>query len=186
MESSPAVPAGAPAVLVRPAVAREAAALAALAESTFRDSWQAFNTPQDMDAYCAANFTPARVAADLESPDVQLLVAESGGGLAGYLRWLPGGADGVAAARPAELSRLYVRRNWHGRGAGPALMRSFLQRAAVAGHDAAWLAVWQRAPQPIAFYRKWGFEVVGTTTFLLGRDLQQDYVMRRALDDFRG
>lgn len=182
MESSPSA---AVAIVVRPPAKNEAAPLAALAEATFRESWQAFNTPEDMDAYCAANFTPARVAADLESPSVRLLVAEAGGELAGYLRWLPGGAAGVSAERPVELSRLYVRKDWHGRGAGPALMQAFLRLAALAGHDAAWLAVWQRAPQPIAFYRKWGFEIVGATTFLLGRDLQDDHLMRRPLDGLR-
>lgn len=155
--------------------------MAALAEATFRESWQAFNTPADMDAYCAAHFTPARVIADIASPDVRLLVVEAGGVPAGYLRWQPGGMDGVTALRPAELSRLYVRRERHGAGFGPALMRAFLEDAARAGHDVAWLAVWQQAPRPIAFYRKWGFEIVGETTFRLGEDLQADFVMRRNL-----
>jgi ribosomal protein S18 acetylase RimI-like enzyme len=171
-------------VLVRPAAVSEAGAIAALAEATFRESWQAFNSPADMDAYCAAHFTPAQVIADFASSGVRLLVAEAGGALAGYLRWQPGCMEGVRALRPAELSRLYVRRELHGAGVGPALMRAFLEDAARAGHDVAWLAVWQQAPQPIAFYRKWGFETVGETTFRLGEDLQDDYVMRRGLADF--
>jgi ribosomal protein S18 acetylase RimI-like enzyme len=171
-------------VLVRPAAASEAGAIAMLAEATFRESWQAFNSPADMDAYCAAHFTPALVNADFAVPGVRLLVAEAGGALAGYLRWQPGGMDGVVAKLPAELSRLYVRRAFHGRGVGPALMRAFLEDAARAGHDVAWLAVWQQAPQPIAFYRKWGFATVGETTFRLGEDLQDDYVMCRGLADF--
>mgnify|MGYP005850797909 CR=1 FL=1 len=184
MESSRTVADAALAALaVRPAAAQEAAELASLAEATFRESWQACNAPEDMDAYCEATVARGHVERDLATPGVQLLVAEAGGPLLGYLRWLPGGAAGIAGARPAELSRLYARRETHGRGVGPALMRAFLRRAASAGHDVAWLAVWQRAPQPIAFYRKWGFEIVGATTFQLGRDLQRDWLMQRALGD---
>lgn len=168
-------------LLVRPAVPAEAAAVAALAEATFRESWQGFNEASDMEAYVDAHFRPEHVARDLSTPGVQLLVAEAGGPLLGYLRWRSGGAPGIAGERPAEISRLYARRETHGRGVGPALMAACLRRAAVAGHDVAWLAVWQRAPQPIAFYRKWGFEIVGETTFLLGRDVQRDHLMRRSL-----
>jgi putative acetyltransferase len=172
------------ALVVRPAEARDAGELASLAEATFRESWQTYNTREDMDAYCEANFKPGRVERDLATPGVQLLVADAGGPLLGYLRWLPGGAAGIAGERPAEISRLYARRETHGRGVGPALMRAFLHRAASAGHDVAWLAVWQRAPQPIAFCRKWGFEIAGATTFQLGRDVQDDHLMRRTLADF--
>lgn len=171
-------------LLVRPAVAAEAAAVAALAEATFRESWREFNAAADMEAYVGAHFRPEHVARDLASPGVQLLVAEAGGPLLGYLRWRSGGAPGVAGERPAEISRLYARRETHGRGVGPALMGACLRRAAMAGHDVAWLAVWQRAPQPIAFYRKWGFEIVGETTFQLGEEHQADWLMRRPLGDF--
>ncbi len=137
-----------------------------------------------MDAYVEANFRREHVARDLATPGVQLLVAEAGGPPFGYLRWLPGGAPGIAGERPAEISRLYVCREHHGRGVGPALMHACLRRAALAGHDVAWLAVWQRASQAIAFYRKRRFEIAGETTFRLGQDRQADWLMHRPLGDF--
>ena len=87
----------------------------------------------------------------------------------------------MTATSPLEVSRIYVLRRWHGRGVGPALMAECLRRASANGHDVAWLAVWQRAPQPLAFYRKWGFKIVGTATFQLGADVQDDYVMARGV-----
>jgi hypothetical protein len=39
--------------------------------------------------------------------------------------------------------------------------------------------VWERNPRAIAFYHRWGFLDVGTTTFMLGHDLQTDRVMAR-------
>jgi GNAT superfamily N-acetyltransferase len=169
-------------ISVRTAGARDAALLASLGEATFRESWARFNDPADMAAYCLANFTTGLLEADLARPGVRYLIAESGAEAAGYLRLAAEAAPAcVIAARPVEISRLYSLRSWHGRGVGPVLMTAGLRDARVAGHDVAWLAVWQRAPQPLAFYRKWGFEVVGTTRFHLGRDVQEDFVMTRPL-----
>jgi len=167
---------------VRHAVAGESAALAALAERTFREAWSAHNATSDMDAYCHANFSVAASAADRADPARTFLVAEIGGKPVGYLRSVIGVAPAcVPGLSPIEISRIYVSRRWHGLGVGPALMSACLGTAAAAGHDVAWLAVWQRAPQPQAFYRKWGFEIVGTTRFELGADLQDDFVMMRRL-----
>jgi ribosomal protein S18 acetylase RimI-like enzyme len=45
-----------------------------------------------------------------------------------------------------------------------------------------WLDVWERNARAIAFYQKWGFAVVGTQTFQLGSDLQNDLLMQRAVE----
>jgi tRNA (guanine37-N1)-methyltransferase len=49
------------------------------------------------------------------------------------------------------------------------------------GADALWLAVWQQAARPLAFYRRQGFAIVGTTTFAFGDRVDADYVMARSL-----
>lgn len=171
----------APGPVIRTATLADAALLAALGERTFREAWQGHNAPADMDAYCAANFTPRQVAADLEDPAVRYLLAELDGPV-GYLRTRVGPAPPeVRAGRPIEISRVYALKRCHGRGVGPALMRACLDDATCAGHDVAWLAVWQQAAQALAFYRKWGFAEVGTTTFRLGRDLQSDFLLCRPL-----
>jgi GNAT superfamily N-acetyltransferase len=169
-------------VSVRQAGAGDAAALAALGEATFREAWARFNDPRDMDAYCLANFTTGLLAADLAKPGVRYFLAGPPGEAAGYLRLATDAPPAcVRATRPVEIARLYASRHWHGRGLGPALMETALRDAVAAGHDVAWLAVWQRAPQPLAFYRKWGFEIVGAARFQLGRDVQDDFVMARRL-----
>jgi ribosomal protein S18 acetylase RimI-like enzyme len=41
-----------------------------------------------------------------------------------------------------------------------------------------WLGVWERNARAIAFYHKQGFVQAGTQRFLLGDDLQTDWVMQ--------
>ena len=43
------------------------------------------------------------------------------------------------------------------------------------------LAVWENNPRAIAFYRKCGFTVTGAQPFVLGTEVQTDYVMTREL-----
>ena len=166
--------------LIRAAVPADADDLAALAERSFREAWAAYNDPADMDEYCAANFRPQSVRNDFGRSSVRYLLAEADGELAGYLRMEVSAPPPCVSARaPLEISRLYVLRPWQGRGMALALMRMALAEASLAGHDIAWLAVWQRAAQALAFYRKCGFDVAGTTTFRLGSDAQDDFVMSR-------
>ena len=57
-----------------------------------------------------------------------------------------------------------------------------VRRARAMGGRTLWLAVWQRNPRAIAFYRKYGFRDVGTHFFVVGSDHQTDRVMFRELD----
>jgi ribosomal protein S18 acetylase RimI-like enzyme len=167
---------------IRAAGAADAETLAWLGEQGFREAWSGYNDPADMDAYCGEHFAFERVRRDLTGAGVRHFLAERDGQAAGYLRIDSGPAPAaVTGVRPGEISRLYVLRRWHGRGVGPALMQAGLAEAACAGHDVVWLAVWQQAPQALAFYRKWGFEVVGTSSFRLGKDVQEDFVMMRRI-----
>ena len=169
---------------LRSAVATDASALAELAERTFRDTFAAHNTEEDMDLHCAATFGPAIQAGEIADPRFVTLVAEQEGTLIGYgqLHW--GAAPkAVIAEKPAEIARLYVDRGWHGRGVAQELMTALLYAAGDGDADRVWLGVWEHNPRAIAFYRKHGFVEVGSHVFQLGRDPQRDLLMVRPLQD---
>jgi len=168
---------------LRDALPADAAALARLAESTFRETFAADNSAEDMDAHCAASYGEAQQGHEISAAGLETVLAEEGGELVGYaqLRW--GGAPAcVAGRRPVEISRLYVDRRWHGRGVAPALMAELLARARRGGADRVWLGVWERNPRAISFYRRSGFGQVGDKVFRLGSDPQRDLVLARPLD----
>jgi ribosomal protein S18 acetylase RimI-like enzyme len=87
----------------------------------------------------------------------------------------------VEGANPVEIVRLYVSRDWLGRGIGEQLMRACIDEARQTGHETLWLGVWERNARAQAFYRKWNFHTVGEHVFELGSDLQRDIVMERTL-----
>ena len=169
---------------IRRAEARDAAALARLAERTVRDAFGHLNTAEDMELHCHSSYGEQRQAREIADPDVTTIVCEEGGELIAYgqLGWRKA-TPAVAAARPAEIVRLYVDRPWHGTGVAQRLMAALLDAARAGEADAVWLGVWEHNPRAIAFYRKLGFLEVGEHSFVLGRDTQRDIVMQKALRD---
>ena len=158
--------------------ANDAQALAALAERTFRDAFGARNTPENMDQHCARAFGPQAQARELEDAGLVTMLAAESGRLVGFSQlYLSKPHACLAAARPAELNRIYVSSEWHGRGIAQSLMQNALDTAAAAGSDLLWLGVWEHNPKAIAFYRKFGFETLGDQPFMLGQELQRDLIM---------
>jgi ribosomal protein S18 acetylase RimI-like enzyme len=171
-----------PDVKIRRARREDAGLLAELGARTFSETFAADNTPQDMSAYLAASFSLTQQTAELADPASTFLLAEVGGLAAGYAKLHASEvAEGVEAAKPVELVRLYVSLEWLGRGIGEALMRACVDEARQAGHDAIWLGVWERNGRAQAFYRKWNFRAIGEHVFQLGSDPQRDILMQRAV-----
>jgi ribosomal protein S18 acetylase RimI-like enzyme len=79
------------------------------------------------------------------------------------------------------LHRFYVAQEWHGKGVAQQLMRRCLQLARECAAERISLSVWVENPRAIAFYLKFGFEIMGEQPFVLGTEVQTDYVMARAL-----
>jgi diamine N-acetyltransferase len=172
-----------PAILIRPADREDAALLASLGAQTFSDAFGADNTPENLAAYLAAAFSPAQLAAELADPTNDFLIAEIDGHPIGYAKLNAGDAPPeISAPHPIELVRIYSDHAYLGRGAGPALMQACLDLAAGRGFQSIWLGVWERNLRAQTFYRKWGFQIVGSHPFLLGADLQTDYIMLRRME----
>jgi diamine N-acetyltransferase len=156
--------------------------LSELGAQSFSETFAGDNTPEDLAAYLATSFSLERVRSELEDPDATFLIAEIEGRPAGYAKLRAGEPEkGVKGAKPVELVRLYVLREWLGRGVGQELMRACLDEAREAGHETIWLGVWERNERAQAFYRKWNFRTVGEHMFKLGSDLQRDLLMERPL-----
>ena len=157
--------------------------LAELGRRTFSDTFARDNTPEDMAAYLAASFSPQAQAVELADPRTTFLIAEADGVPVGYARLrLEEPPAAITGRHPVEIVRFYSVIEWIGRGVGAALMSACFRLAAEKGCDTIWLDVWERNTRAIAFYRKWGFAVVGAQTFQLGSDLQHDLLMQRSVD----
>jgi ribosomal protein S18 acetylase RimI-like enzyme len=169
----------APVPAIRRATAKDAALLADLGRRTFAETFGPDNTPEDMAAYLDGAFGPEIQAAELADPCTTFFVADIEGAAAGYAQLRSGNTPEVTGENPIEVVRFYASKEWIGHGVGPALMRACLDEAHRAGFQTLWLGVWERNARAQAFYRKWGFRVVGAHVFQLGSDPQTDLLMER-------
>ena len=168
--------------VIRQATASDAAVLAQLGARTFSETFAADNTPEDMAAYLAASFSPEQQAAELAQARTAFLIGEIDKVAVGYAMLHAAAPPQQASSeRSVELVRLYVSRDWHGRGVGESLMQACLDLARQQGYRNLWLGVWERNARARAFYRKWKFQEFGEHVFQLGGDPQNDILMVRVL-----
>jgi diamine N-acetyltransferase len=143
--------------IIRYASPDDAAALSALEARTFRDTYAAFNTPENMAAHLAATFSPDRQREEIETPGSFIVLTQQEEVLIAYAHVVRAIVPPqVGDAHALEIKRFYVDRAWHGCGVAQRLMNKTIVSAAERGAATVWLTVWNQNPRAIAFYRKVG------------------------------
>jgi len=169
-----------PGICVRYAMSDDAEALSIFAAAVFPSGGPPGADPQDLAHYIATELTTDRFRTLIENPNATLLVAELARHICGYALLLRSSPHPqIEGGVPAEVRKLYVAPAHHGRGVADELMRQALASLQWDGLAVVWLSVYSENPRAIAFYKKWGFRIVGRHEFLVGADRQQDFVMRR-------
>lgn len=169
------------ALSLRDAELADVDAITAMMIRTFRETYSERHhgvcRDADVEAYVAEHFAPPIQRAELEDARMRTVLAECDRTLAGYAQMRLDAPPPVVldARRSSEVARFYVDRPWHGHGVASALMRASLAHAA--DSDLVWLSVFERNDRAIAFYEKMGFVKSGRTTFVMGDDVQNDWVM---------
>lgn len=169
-------------VTIRFANVAEADRVREFGERVFRNAWSPMNDPDDLEAYIRDSFSPEIFRDKLADPTVTFLLAEIDGELAGYAQLTSHSrAECVSGDRTIELNRIYTDTARIGNGIGGRLLESCLAFAQEQDFDVIWLGVWEHNLLAQKFYRRFGFEDVGSHKFVLGSDLQTDRVWQRKL-----
>ena len=155
--------------------------LAHLSRETFKEAYSEFNTEEDMALFLSTRFAIEKLIDEFNNPDFEFYGAvDSNGILKGYLKLAILDKYG-RRGDCIELARIYILREAYGTRLGHQLMQKAHDRAAEFDASEIYLIVWQENEKAIRFYKKWGFEITGTQSFLLGTDLQDDFVMTKVL-----
>jgi diamine N-acetyltransferase len=169
---------------IRRAAPHEAARLSALMRDLFLEAYRHCSTPANVASFLDATYSVPQQRAELDDPSIETVVVEDGADWLGFaqLRFGKPAPRGIEIfCNGAELGRIYLGKQAQGRGIGTALLRDLEARAVARGRDGLWLNAWQEAPQAVAFYRREGFEIVGTTEFIVGDDVKADWRMAKPL-----
>ena len=133
-----------------------------------------------MDIFLHEQFTVPKLEEEVIKEKGQFYLIQDGEKVLGYVR-----LGRTATFNPDngdfEIVRFYMTNEAIGTGAAYVLMNFCLELATKNDFKKATLSVWKENHRAIAFYKKFGFEITGETEFLLGKDLQFDYVMEKTL-----
>ncbi len=110
------------------------------------------------------------------------LLAYSGDVVAGYAKLREAiQPKKLQNVKTLEIARIYAMTSMIGKGVGHLLMQTSISVAKEKGKEIIWLGVWEKNIRAIDFYKKWGFEKFDVSDFLLGDDLQCDWLMKKEL-----
>ena len=167
---------------IRPATVQDATLIADLSRQTFYDTFAAQNTAANMKKFLNEQFTRGRLMIEVGRQGNTFLLAYYASQVAGYIKLretqTPPALIGKANL---EIARLYACKEYIGKGVGHHLMQASLDLGREKGKELAWLCVWEKNQRAIDFYTRWGFEKFGDIDFLLGDDLQNDWMMKRVI-----
>ena len=167
---------------IRYATKDDAALIADISRQTFYDTFAADNTPEDMEKFLGEQFTKGRLMLEVGSAENEFLLAYKNDAVAGYVKLREGKVPAELKGRHTiEIARLYVLKEFIGEGVGAQLMHRSIEIAKEKGREVVWLGVWEKNQRAISFYQKFGFEKFGECDFLLGNDLQRDWLMKKEL-----
>ncbi len=172
---------------IRRAGPDDAERLSHIGVATFIDSYTHDIPGEAMVAHCTRQHARSVYEAYLADPSAALWLAEHAttGAPIGYALNCP--PDLPVATEPGdrELKRIYVLSRFHGSGAGAALMQAALDEARARGAPRLLLGTYENNHRAVAFYRKNGFDLIGTRKFQVGDILFDDIVMARRLQALR-
>lgn len=160
----------------------DAILLRKLSEDTFRDTYTEFNTPENMEAHVAKNFSIEAITNDLQSPQYQYFIIEFDTQIVAFAKLVKDhSTKGLENRKVVEIERFYVDKKLHGQQLGRKLMDFCTNWSKENNFETIWLGVWVNNQNAMEFYKKMGFEFLDKHVFVLGTEIQTDFTMKRDL-----
>lgn len=168
---------------VRRAGLADASALSLIGQATFLESYYMDVGRDDMIAHLKATYSERHFEAHLQEPRVAMWLAEFEPARA------PIGFAAVCApelsietkAADLQLLHIYVLSSFYGAQVGPALMETAIAFARTQKAERLVLGVWSENHRALAFYRRNGFETLGSSPCQVGARVYEDLVLAKTL-----
>ncbi|MBP6687467.1 MAG: GNAT family N-acetyltransferase [Lacibacter sp.] len=166
-------------VTIRYAGPADAELIANMSRTSFYEAFAKDNTKEDMEIFMSEQFTKEELMKEVELSEGIFMLAYINEEPAGYARLRV--KNNLAHEQAIEIARIYALDKAIGKGVGKALMLECINKANELKMKLIWLGVWKKNERAIAFYKRWGFEHFGEHQFLLGTDLQTDWLLKKQL-----
>jgi ribosomal protein S18 acetylase RimI-like enzyme len=160
----------------------DAALIADLSRQTFYESFASFNTKENMHKFMNEQFTRQKLIDEVGEPWHIFFIAFADKEPVGYVKMRKASVPlGLVDHSCIEIARIYSVQRVIGKGVGKELMQTCIKVAMQNKNDTLWLGVWEKNQRAIDFYTKWDFEKFGEQKFILGDDVQTDWLMKKTI-----
>ena len=169
-------------MIIRRAKESDLNELSVFATQTFYDAYDWYNTAENMQDYAKKYFSTANLLSEFKQTDSVFLIAlDDYQKIIGYAKMGKGNNNSDLKESHSEIERIYVKTKLQRAGIGQKLIDEIILITQKRNQKIIWLGVWQKNEKAVNFYKKIGFEIFGTTTFVLGNDPQDDFMMKLVL-----
>jgi ribosomal protein S18 acetylase RimI-like enzyme len=169
-------------LIIRFCDSNDAGLIADMSRQTFLETFAAANTKENMNKFLEEQFSREMLMKEVEAPGNIFLLAMLDNEPVGYVRMRESPRiKALGNATAIEVARIYAVQNSIGKGIGKALMEKCIAIAKEKDKQVIWLGVWEQNQRAIDFYIKWGFEKFGEHEFVLGDDVQTDWLLKKNL-----
>lgn len=166
--------------MIRRGTVADAEVLSALAARTFTEAFGHLYPPEDLAAFLAEAYDPARQRRILAHPDYAVWLVERDGEAIGHAAAGPCGLPHPdVAAGDGEIKRLYLRQGFQGAGLGATLCEVAMAWLLRDGPRTLWVGVWSENLGAQRFYARYGFTHAGEYAFPVGRVRDREFIFRR-------
>ncbi len=149
---------------------------------TYYDTFYTNCSKEVMDSYLKEAFAKDKILSEVKNINSHFYIAYVENKLAGYIKINTDDAQcDLKNQKGLEVERIYVKKEFKGKGIGQKLMNLGIKKARELNKDFVWLGVWEINQAAIEFYKKNGFTKAGEHSFRMGDEIQNDYIMRKEI-----
>ncbi len=151
-----------------------------LSVKTFKETFLNQNTDDDINQYLKVNMSSIQLKNELNNPYTEFYFAYIDKNIAGYLKlnFKNAQKEDVLEKKGYEIERFYLLKSFQGKGFGKQLFEKAVTIGKSKGYKKLWLGVWEHNKSAIKFYKKLQLKIFDKHKFLLGSDLQTDFLMK--------
>lgn len=155
-----------------------------IGRETYIDTFHMYFPEEVMSQYIEEAFSKGKVEKELLNVNSEFYFIRNEENIIGYTKYNINDAQTEFQTDDAfEIERLYIRSLYKGKKLGYELIQHAIKRAKELRKREIWLGVWEKNQKAIEFYKKCGFKKDGEHAFFMGNDKQNDYIMKKTMEE---
>lgn len=149
---------------------------------TFFETFSEQNSEENMRIFLDKAYSEEKLKSEIEDKESETFLAVENQKILGVLKINTGNAETESGLENSlEIQRIYILKESKGLGIGTVLMNLAEKKARELGVSFIWLGVWEKNFPAQKFYTDKGFRRFSEHAFVLGDDIQTDFLMKKEL-----